>query len=66
MYCMVFYLKINICKYIFILFRLFLKILCFYYYLLKCRLIVNENKIVCEIKKEDIYVFYFWVWGKFS
>lgn len=58
MYCMVFYLKINICKYIFILFRLFLKILCFYYYLLKCRLIVNENKIVCEIKKEDICILF--------
>lgn len=66
MHCMVLYLKINTCKHIFIPLRLLLKISRLYHYPSKCRLTVNENKIVCEIKKEDTYVFHSWARGKFS
>lgn len=59
MHCMVLYLKINTCKHIFIPLRLLLKISRLYHYPSKCRLTVNENKIVCEIKKEDTVYMYF-------
>lgn len=60
------HLKINTCKHMFISLTILLKISCLYHCPSKYRLTVNKNKIVCEIKKEDTYVFHSWARGKFS